>query len=85
MDEAWPALKLVMLLAKLFYYNITQGGFAQLLFNLQGAYLAEIEEMLVAANAPVAREYYVKAIEECLNNQPAYQQFLNRTTPLPAN
>ncbi len=68
--------KLLLLLAARFEHDVRQGGFAQLLYNMSGNFLAEIEDMLVAASAPVAREYYVRAIRACLDNEPDYQRFL---------
>ena len=68
--------KLLLLLAARFEYDVRQGGFAQLLYNMKGDFLAEIEDMLVAASAPVAREYYVRAIRACLDKEPDYQRFL---------
>lgn len=68
--------KLLLLLAARFEYDVRQGGFAQLLYNMRGDFLAEIEDMLAAASAPVAREYYVRAIRTCLDNEPDYQRFL---------
>ncbi len=68
--------KLLLLLAARFEYDVRQGGFAQLLYNMKGNFLAEVEDMLVAASAPVAREYYVRAIRACLAREPDYQRFL---------
>ena len=68
--------RLLLLLAARFDYDVRQGGFAQLLYNLNGDFLAEVEDMLVAAAARIAREYYVRAIRACLANQPEYQRFL---------
>jgi hypothetical protein len=64
------------LLATKFNYDVNQGGFAQLLFNLQGEFLAEVEEMLIAANSLVAHAYYVRAIAICLENQEECFRFL---------
>ncbi len=63
-------------LAARFEYEVRQGGFAQLLYNMQGNWLAELEDMLIAASATVAQEYYVRAIQACLSNKPEYRRFL---------
>ena len=65
-----------LLLAARFEYDVRQGGFAQLLYNMKGDLLAEIEDMLIAASAPVAHEHYVQAIKVCLANKPEYLRFL---------
>ena len=72
----YPREILFVLLAEFFSYNIIQGGFAQLVYNAKGAYLAEMEDMLVAADATVAHEYYVRAIKKCLEDTDIYQQFI---------
>ncbi|HWV67609.1 DMP19 family protein [Chitinophaga sp.] len=72
----YPQAVQFVLLADLFNYHVVQGGFAQLIYNLQGAYLAEIEAMLLAADATTAHLYYVQSIEKCLEEDAHYQQFL---------
>jgi hypothetical protein len=67
----------LVVLAQFFRYNVEQGGFAQLLYNLQGSYLEDIERMLVASSAPVAQEYYVRALRAALANVAAYRDFLD--------
>lgn len=64
------------LLAIKFNYDVKQGGFAQLLYNMQGNYLADIEDMLLDAKATVAHEYYVRAITMCLESEEDYDRFL---------
>lgn len=63
-------------LAHFFNYQVTQGGFAQLVFNAKGQYLQDLEDMLTAAGATRAREFYIEAIWLCLNDRDAYQAFL---------
>ena len=65
-----------VVLAQFFLYNVAKGGFAQLLYNAQGQYLAEIENMLSAANALVAARFYERAIHLCVENRAEYQAFL---------
>lgn len=49
-----PAERLPHLLAARFDYDVKQGGFAQLLYNMQGNCLGEIEDMLIAAQVAIA-------------------------------
>lgn len=78
----WEALarqqarRLPQLLAARFAYDVEQGGFAQLLFNMKGNLLEQMEGMLTAANAKVAHEYYVRAIRTCLQNRDEYIRFI---------
>ena len=65
------------LLAIKFNYDVKQGGFAQLLFNMHGEFLADVEDMLIAANAAVAQDYYVRAVTICLENKEEYIRFLS--------
>ena len=73
---ATPAV-LPYLLAVKFNYEVKQGGFAQLLYNLQGEFLADIEDMLIAASAAVAHDHYVRGITLCLENKADYFRFLS--------
>jgi|GEM_PF-2012109 len=70
------AQQLPHLLAARFDYDIRQGGFAQFLYNMRGHLLAQIEDMLIAARADIAHDYYVQAITICLKNKADYQRFL---------
>lgn len=60
-----------------FNYDVKQGGFAQLFYNLQGDLLGEMEDMLIAARAAVAHEYHVRALRICLENKEKYFRFLS--------
>jgi len=64
------------LLAVKFNYDVKQGGFAQFIYNLQGEFLADVENMLIAANAAVAHDYYVRAVTVCLESKADYFRFL---------
>lgn len=59
-----------------FEYEISQGGFAQLLFNARGAGLAEYEDMLIEVGAARAHDFYVRAIRLALADRDAYRAFL---------
>jgi hypothetical protein len=67
---------LAHLLAARFAHDVDNGGFAQLLYNMGGEYLPEIEDMLFAAQAENAQDYYVRAIRVCLPNKDEYLRFL---------
>ena len=69
--------RLPYLLAARFNYDVKQGGFSQLLFNMRGNLLGEIEDMLIAGNAAVAHDYYVRAVTICLENKAEYFRFLS--------
>jgi hypothetical protein len=62
--------------ADFFRYNVDQGGFAQLLYNLRGECLAEVEDTLRAAGARRAAEFYARAVKACLADAGAYREFL---------
>jgi hypothetical protein len=66
-------------LAARFDYDVTKGGFAQFLYNMQGELLGEVEDMLIGANAVVAHAAYIRAIETCLADKAEYQRFLAST------
>src|SRR5437763_1051715 len=68
---------LLYLLAVKFNYDVKQGGFSQLLYNMRGNFLAQIEDMLITANAAVAHDYYVRAVTICLENKEEYFRFLS--------
>lgn len=68
--------RFLLLLAVRFEHDVRQGGFAQLFYNLNGAFLAEVEDMLLEAQAPIAHEHYVQAAHACLANKAEYARFL---------
>jgi hypothetical protein len=71
-----PPAVLYVSLAQFFNYNVTKGGFAQLIYNAQGEYLQEIEHALSAASAESARSFYEQAIHLCFADVAAYQEFI---------
>lgn len=75
------ALARTVALARYFDHNVTRGGFAQLIYNLEGELLKDLEAMLTAVGAPVALEHYVRAIGHCLQDLEAYQRFLKSPFP----
>ena len=62
---------------RVFSYEVRQGGFAQLLFNMRGENLAAMEDMLIAVGAPRAQDFYVRAIREALADRDAYRELLS--------
>jgi hypothetical protein len=74
-----PSFVHAIALAHFFNYQVVKGGFAQLVFNAKGQYLQDLEEMLIAAGATRAQDYYVKAIRICLDNPETYQSFLAKS------
>jgi len=44
---------------------------------MRGDFLGEIEDMLIAGNAALAHDYYVRAITICLENKAEYFRFLS--------
>jgi hypothetical protein len=75
--ERISASDLPFLIAVKFNYDVKQGGFSQLLYNLQGNLLPEVEGMLLTAKAVVAHEYYVRAVRLCLEDMEEYFRFLS--------
>lgn len=65
-----------IMLADFLAYNLRQGGFAQLLYNAGGEYLAEMEDLLLAAAATVTHQFYTEAVLLCTKNIPLYHAFL---------
>ncbi len=68
--------RLSLLLAARFEYDVRKGGFAQLIYNMNGNCLGAIEDMLIRSNASVAHAHYVQAIHVCLSDKAEYQRFL---------
>lgn len=64
-------------------YQLTKGGFAQLLYNLKGEGLSETEDVLIEVGAPRTQDFYVRAITLCLEQRDEYQRFLAEPFPTP--
>lgn len=73
---ALPAPRLHHCLAARFDYDVRQGGYAQLIYNMKGNLLGQMEDMLIETRATVAHEYYVRAIKACLTDKLAYRNFM---------
>lgn len=69
--------RLALLLAARFEYDVRKGGFAQLIYNMNGNFLGDLEDMLIQSNASVAHEHYVVAIKVCFSDKAEYQRFLS--------
>src|SRR5437762_7454559 len=65
------------LLAARFAHDVNNGGFAQLIYNMKGDLLFEIQEMLDAAGATIACDYYVLAMQACMKDREAYHNFID--------
>lgn len=65
-----------LVLAARFEYDVRKGGFAQFFYNMHGELLGEVEDMLLAANAAVAHDSYVQAVQVCIANRSEYQRFI---------
>jgi len=63
-------------LAAYFDHHVWRGGFALLIFDRQGDGLEDVQVMLETVGAPVARSFYLRAIEECVQDLDGYQAFL---------
>jgi hypothetical protein len=74
--QARDPSRFTLLLAVRFEHDVRQGGFAQLFYNLNGANLGEMEDMLLQADAPVAHEHYLRAARACLSNKAEYARFM---------
>ncbi len=66
-----------VVLAARFAHDVRVGGFALLLHNLNGQMLAEMEDMLLHAQANFAHEYYIQAIRASLFHPQDYQDLLH--------
>jgi len=62
--------------AAYFDHQVWKGGFALLIFNLQGDGLEQMETMLETVGAPIARSFYLRAIQECVADLDGYHAFL---------
>ncbi len=68
--------ELFLLLAARFDHDLRQGGFAQFFYNMNGNFLADVEDMLIQFNAIVAHEFFVQAVKACIANKAEYESFL---------
>lgn len=62
--------------AAYFDHHVRLGGFTTLIYHLKGEGLQEVEAMLETVGAPIAHAFYLRAIDRCLQDMPAYQAFL---------
>ena len=67
-------LYLVYLLS-VFSYNVSQGGFAQLIYNLNGLYLEDLELSLEIVGADHSKNALSEVIKFCFDNKASYQKF----------
>jgi len=67
------ALSLIAIL----YYDLSQGGFPQYIYNSQGIYLSETLEILDKIKAKTIHKYLSNITEYCVNNSDEYHEFLS--------
>ncbi|MGF6882621.1 hypothetical protein ABIA39_001563 [Nocardia sp. GAS34] len=76
LDEENYNLLYTIVLAADFDYQVKNGGFAQLIFNLGRDRLEHCHVMLTTVNAPVALSFYVRAIKLCVENPADFDQLM---------
>lgn len=76
LDEENHNLLYTIVLAADFDYQVKNGGFAQLIFNLGRDRLEHCHVMLTTVNAPVALSFYVRAIKLCVENPADFDQLI---------
>ncbi|MGI5220836.1 DMP19 family protein [Nocardia sp. CA-290969] len=84
LDESTWDLAYLTVLAALFDYEVNNGGFGQLIFNVgnqaEEGLLEQLDGMLRTVNAPVALSFYVRAATRCAENLDDYHDFLTDIT-----
>ncbi|MFC8045974.1 DUF4375 domain-containing protein [Nocardia sp. NPDC057353] len=65
LDEPRRDLAYLTVLAAHFDYQVKNGGFAQLIHNVGGERLEDVDGMLRAVDAPVALAAYLRAVTRC--------------------
>lgn len=86
LDEPTWDLAHLTVLAALFDYEVNNGGFGQLIFNVgnhgDDGLLEQLDGMLRTVGAPVALSFYVRAATRCTEDLDDYRNFLTDiTTP----
>jgi len=67
----------LLLLLSIFSYSVNQGGFAQLLYNLNWVYLEDVELTLEIVGAENSKLEMSNVIQLCIDNAEAYQEFIS--------
>lgn len=76
LDESTRDLVYLTVLAVDFDYQVKNGGFGQLIYNLGRDRLEQCDGMLRAVGAPVALSFYVRAATRCAEDLVDFEQFL---------
>ncbi|MET8878283.1 hypothetical protein [Nocardia sp. NPDC004604] len=76
LDESTRDLVYLTVLAADFDYQVKNGGFGQLIYNLGPERLEQCDGMLRAVGAPVALSFYVRAVTRCAEDLVDYNQFM---------
>jgi hypothetical protein len=63
-------------LLSIFSYNVVEGGFAKLIYYLQGEYLEEMGHVLHEINARYSEKMLNKAVVLCVDNLGEYHPFM---------
>ncbi|MGW4248151.1 DMP19 family protein [Nocardia sp. NPDC004722] len=84
LDDATRELAEITSLAAYFDYQVKNGGFGQLIYNLGRDWLEHCDDMLRAVGAQVAYSYYLRAITRCTEDLADFDTFMTDfTTPTP--
>lgn len=82
LDESTRDLVYLTVLAADFDYQVKNGGFGQLIYNLGRERLEQCDGMLRAVGAPVASSFYVRAAMRCAEDLADFERFMaDFTTP----
>lgn len=65
----------LVLLLSIFAYNVRQGGFAQLLYNLSGLYLEDLALALKLVGAEQSSAVMTAVIQSCVDDVESYKEF----------
>ncbi|MFE7802092.1 hypothetical protein [Nocardia sp. NPDC057440] len=76
LDESIRDLLYLTVLAADFDYQVKNGGFVQLIYNLGRDRLEQCDGMLRAVGAPVALSFYIRAVTHCAEDLAEFNQFM---------
>jgi hypothetical protein len=76
LDESTRHLAYLAVLAANFDYQVKNGGFDQLIYNLGPQRLEYCDVMLRSVGAHVAYSYYLRAVTRCAEEPGDYQTFM---------
>jgi hypothetical protein len=76
LDESRHNFLYLIVLAATFDYQVKNGGFDQLIYNLGRERLEHCHVMLTTVGAPVALSFYVRAITRCTEDMDDFNRFM---------